>query len=160
MFNSSILSKLTNHRNDEYGGEFDNRIRLLLEIIDEIKQRIDDKVPIFIKLAMCDNSQDDDHHEECWTPKEAVKLADRLIDHGVLMIDVTSGGIVNHGKSRYLLNEDKSLPAQVPLARELKKHIGDRCLIACSGGLDRDLDLLNDLVNNGEFDLALFGKGF
>lgn len=155
-----FLSKLTNHRNDEYGGEFDNRIRLLLEIIDEIKQRIDDKVPIFIKLAMCDNSQDDDHHEECWTPKEAVKLADRLIDHGVLMIDVTSGGIVNHGKSRYLLNEDKSLPAQVPLARELKKHIGDRCLIACSGGLDRDLDLLNDLVNNGEFDLALFGKGF
>lgn len=155
-----FLSKLTNHRNDEYGGEFNNRIKLVLDIVNEVKQRLNDeddhKIPIFIKLAMCDNCEDD----EGWTSEEALKLVDHLIEIGVLVIDVTSGGIVKHGKSRYLLNEDKSVPAQVPLARKLKQHIGDRCLVACSGGLDRDIEMVNELVNNGEFDLALFGKGF
>ncbi|RCK56024.1 NADPH dehydrogenase afvA [Candida viswanathii] len=150
-----FLSGLTNKREDEYGGRFENRIRLAMEVIGEVKARVEG-APVFVKLALCDNCDD----EGSWTPEEALRLADELVKIGVAVIDVTSGGVVEHGTSRYLLNEDKSLPSQVPLARKLKKHVGDRCLVACSGGLDRDVEMLNQFVNNGEFDLALFGKGF
>ena len=89
-----------------------------------------------------------------------MKLADLVIDLGVKVIDVTSGGNVAHCKSRYLLNDDKQLPSQVPLARKLKSHIRNRCLIACSGGLDRDIFKLDEFIANGDFDIALIGKGF
>lgn len=105
---------------------------------------------------MSDNCSD----PEAWSTEDALKLADLVIDLGVKVIDVTSGGNVAHCKSRYLLNDDKQLPSQVPLARKLKSHIRNRCLIACSGGLDRDIFKLDEFIANGDFDIALIGKGF
>lgn len=149
-----FLSKLTNKRADQYGGSFENRVRFLLQIIENIKRKIE--TPIFLKFPMSDNCSD----PEAWSTEDALKLADLVIDLGVKVIDVTSGGNVAHCKSRYLLNDDKQLPSQVSLARKLKSHIRNRCLIACSGGLDRDIFKLDEFIANGDFDIALIGKGF
>ncbi|EMG49738.1 NADH-dependent flavin oxidoreductase, putative [Candida maltosa Xu316] len=134
-----FLSRITNHREDIYG--VSSRSRFLLDIIDEIRdeRRGIRDVPILVKLPMSDNCTD-----EGWSIEDAIEVADMLIERGVRVIDVTSGGIVKDCQSRYLLNEDKSLPSQVPLAKVLKQHVGERCLVACSGGLDRDIERLNE----------------
>ncbi|CAK9435477.1 uncharacterized protein LODBEIA_P02040 [Lodderomyces beijingensis] len=149
----SFLSLVTNHRRDKYGmvnGTKDGSL-LLIEVIQAIKKEV--AVPIFVKLAVCDNLKPDESLEHtAGLCQQLAMLAD--------LIDVTSGGLNADSKSRYLLNHDRSIPGQVPLAIYVKKLVGDKCAVGCSGGLDRDIQQLNQFISRGDFDIAFIGKGF
>jgi len=104
-----FLSPLSNHRADEYGGSFENRSRLLREVIDAVKSIWPDENPLFVRISATDWT------EGGWTLEESVKLAYILKDTGVDLIDCSSGGNVNNAK----------IPAnpgyQVPFAEAVRK---------------------------------------
>src|SRR5690606_42161206 len=83
-----FLSPLSNRRTDRYGGEFENRIRLTLEVVDAVREVWPERLPLFVRISATD------WVEGGWTPEESVELARRLKDHGVDLIDCSSGGLV------------------------------------------------------------------
>lgn len=81
-----FLSPLSNQRQDRYGGSFENRIRLLLEVTAAVREVWPRELPLFVRLSATDWVEDG------WNPDETVKLAQRLKEVGVDLIDVSSGG--------------------------------------------------------------------
>lgn len=81
-----FLSPLSNQRQDQYGGSFDNRIRLLLDVVRAVRAVWPQELPLFVRLSATDWVEDG------WNPDETVELARRLKDLGVDLIDVSSGG--------------------------------------------------------------------
>jgi 2,4-dienoyl-CoA reductase-like NADH-dependent reductase (Old Yellow Enzyme family) len=104
-----FLSPLSNNRIDEYGGSFENRTRLLREVIDAVKSVWPAESPIFVRISATDWT------EEGWTLEESVKLAYILKEMGVDMIDCSSGGNVNNAKIPL------SPGYQVPLSEAIRK---------------------------------------
>ncbi len=81
-----FLSPLSNQRQDGYGGSFDNRIRLLLEVTEAVRAVWPQELPLFVRLSATDWVQDG------WNPEETVALAKQLKTRGVDLVDVSSGG--------------------------------------------------------------------
>jgi len=81
-----FLSPLSNQRNDEYGGPFENRTRLLLQVVNAVKSVWPAENPLFVRISSTDWT------EGGWTIEESVKLAYILKDLGVDLIDCSSGG--------------------------------------------------------------------
>ncbi|GAB2802588.1 NADH:flavin oxidoreductase/NADH oxidase [Halomonas shantousis] len=81
-----FLSPLSNQREDAYGGSFDNRARLLLEVTAAVRRVWPDEWPLFVRLSATD------WEEGGWNIEETVQLAQRLKALGVDLIDVSSGG--------------------------------------------------------------------
>lgn len=87
----SFLSPVSNHRTDEYGGSFENRIRLTLEIVELTRKTIPDDMPLFLRISATDWLDHEDF--ESWRTEDTVRLADILADKGLDLLDVSSGGI-------------------------------------------------------------------
>jgi 2,4-dienoyl-CoA reductase-like NADH-dependent reductase (Old Yellow Enzyme family) len=83
-----FLSPLSNIRQDEYGGSFENRVRLLTEIAAAVRTVWPAGYPLFVRISATDWA------EGGWSPGEAVRLAGLLKDLGVDVIDCSSGGLV------------------------------------------------------------------
>lgn len=83
-----FLSPLSNCRNDEYGGIFENRIRLLLEVVGEVRKVWPFHLPLFVRISVTDWA------EGGWNPVEAVRLSSILKKIGVDLIDCSSGGLI------------------------------------------------------------------
>lgn len=83
-----FLSPLSNQRNDQYGGSFENRIRFLLETVVAVRKVWPDALPLFVRLSATDWT------EGGWDADQTVALSRRLQDLGVDLIDVSSGGNV------------------------------------------------------------------
>lgn len=81
-----FLSPLSNQRQDAYGGSFENRIRLLLEVTEAVRGVWPEDLPLFVRLSATDWVEDG------WNSDETVELARRLKALGVDLIDVSSGG--------------------------------------------------------------------
>ena len=81
-----FLSPLSNQRQDTYGGSFENRIRLTLEVTQAIRAVWPEELPVFVRVSATDWVEDG------WNPDETVRLAERLKALGVDLIDVSSGG--------------------------------------------------------------------
>jgi 2,4-dienoyl-CoA reductase-like NADH-dependent reductase (Old Yellow Enzyme family) len=83
-----FLSPLSNHRRDQYGGDFENRIRLLTEIVGAVRRHWPPGYPLFVRISATDWA------EGGWSPDEAVRLAGVLRSLDVDLIDCSSGGLV------------------------------------------------------------------
>jgi 2,4-dienoyl-CoA reductase-like NADH-dependent reductase (Old Yellow Enzyme family) len=83
-----FLSPLSNQRKDNYGGSFENRIRLLLEITEEIQTVWPQNLPLFVRISATDWA------ENGWDINESVQLSSILKQKGVDLIDTSSGGLV------------------------------------------------------------------
>ena len=83
-----FLSPISNQRSDEYGGSFENRVRLLLEVIDAIRRAWPRERPLFVRISATD------YTEGGWDLQQSIRLAGLLREHGVDLIDVSSGGNV------------------------------------------------------------------
>ena len=81
-----FLSPLSNQRRDQYGGSFENRIRLVLQVTEAVRAVWPEELPLFVRVSATDWVEDG------WNPDETVELARRLQDLGVDLIDVSSGG--------------------------------------------------------------------
>ena len=81
-----FLSPLSNQRRDQYGGSFENRIRLVLQVTEAVRAVWPEELPLFVRVSATDWVEDG------WNPDETVELARRLKALGVDLIDVSSGG--------------------------------------------------------------------
>lgn len=89
---NEFLSPLSNHRTDQYGGSFDNRIRFACEVTEAVRRVWPENLPLFIRLSVTD------WIEGGWTIEDSIALARRLKPLGVDLIDCSSGGVISHVK--------------------------------------------------------------
>src|SRR5450755_549425 len=87
---NSFLSPLSNQRNDDFGGSFENRIRLLREIINEIRSVWPEKFPLFLRISSTD------YTEGGWDLQASIQLATIVKTLGVDLIDASSGGLISN----------------------------------------------------------------
>lgn len=85
---SEFLDPLTNHRKDEYGGRLSGRMRALIEVTDAVREVIPAGMPLLVRISATDWA------DGGWGLEETVKTAKVLKEHGVDLIDVSTGGIV------------------------------------------------------------------
>ncbi|QSG04334.1 NADH:flavin oxidoreductase/NADH oxidase [Natranaeroarchaeum sulfidigenes] len=145
-----FLSPVANDRDDEYGGSFENRIRFPLEVTAAVRDIWPDDRPLFVRLSGTDWLPD----RESWTVEQSARLADRLADAGVDLIDVSSGGI----------HPDQQLPPsgpnyQVPLAEHVREHTSEDVGIGAVGGITTP-EGADALIRNDRADLAIVGREF
>lgn len=86
---SEFLDPLINTRDDEYGGSLANRMRMLVEVVDEVRGVIRDDMPLFVRISATDWA------EGGWNADQSVELARTLKDHGVDLVDVSTGGLID-----------------------------------------------------------------
>lgn len=138
-----FLSPLCNERTDEYGGSFENRTRLLLEVVDAVKEEWPDNLPLFVRISGTDWA------DGGWTVDESVKLSEILKEKGVDVIDCSSAGAVEWQK---IPVEDGF---QVPIAERIKKETG---IHTGAVGLITDAQQAEDIIASGKADLIFFGR--
>ncbi|OJJ65689.1 hypothetical protein ASPBRDRAFT_49584 [Aspergillus brasiliensis CBS 101740] len=151
-----FLSPISNRRTDRYGGSFENRIRLLVEVCDTIRASIPDTMPLLVRISATDWFEFDETSEfpDSWTVEQSTRLAPILADHGVDLVDVSSGGV--HPKSAIAI---KPGPAyQVHLAQEIKRATGDKLVVTAVGGIKTGT-LAEEVVQSG-IDAVQAGRWF
>jgi len=87
-----FLSPLSNIRSDEYGGSLQNRARLLLRIVDTVREIAGPDLPVLVRLSATD------YAEGGFVPEEAAEVGRWTIEHGADLVDVSSGGTIAHPK--------------------------------------------------------------
>ena len=105
-----FLSPLSNHRTDQYGGSFENRIRLTLEVTDAVRGVWPEHLPLFLRISASDWT------ENGWTIEDSVELAKAVRPKGVDLIDCSSGG--NLPAARIPVGPGY----QVPFAEKIKRE--------------------------------------
>ncbi|OCQ98229.1 oxidoreductase [Nostoc sp. MBR 210] len=83
-----FLSPLANQRQDEYGGSFENRTRLLLEVVTAVRQILPETHPLLVRISATD------WIDKGWNIEQSITLSDKLKSLGVDLIDCSSGGII------------------------------------------------------------------
>jgi 2,4-dienoyl-CoA reductase-like NADH-dependent reductase (Old Yellow Enzyme family) len=138
-----FLSPLSNHRSDNYGGSFENRIRLLLEIVKAIQTVWPQNLPLFVRISSTDWA------EGGWNVDEAVKLSSILKQNGVDLIDCSSGGLVPHQKISL------GPGYQVAFAERIKKETG---ILTGAVGLITEAQQAEEILEKGQADLILIAR--
>lgn len=147
-----FLSPVSNQRDDEYGGSFENRIRLTLEIVGLVREVIPDDMPLWLRISATDWLEETDLKDQSWTVEDTVRLAKILAEHGVDVLDVSSGG--NHP-----LQHIHARPAyQSPFAKKVKEAVGDKLLVGTVGNITSGR-LADTLLEEG-LDIIAVGRPF
>ena len=138
-----FLSPLSNVRTDEYGGSFENRIRLTLEVVEAVQSEWPENLPLFVRISASDWA------EGGWNLEESIQLSKILKEKGVDLIDVSSGGAVSHQQIPLGPNY------QVPFAESIKKEVG---ILTGAVGLITDAKQAEEIIVSGKADLVLFAR--
>ena len=138
-----FFSPLSNHRTDRYGGSFDNRIRLLLEIVHAVKMVWPKNLPLFVRISATD------HVEGGWNLTEAIQLSAILKTQGIDLIDCSSGGLVPYAKIPF------GPGYQVPFAAAIKKETG---ILTGAVGLITTVEQSEMILERNEADLILHAR--
>ena len=138
-----FLSPLSNHRTDQYGGSFGNRIRLLHEIVEAVKSVWPGDLPLFVRISVTD------YAEGGWNLEEATALSALLKTEGVDLIDCSSGGLVHYAKVPF------GPGYQVPFAATIRKETG---ILTGAVGLITGADQAEAILENEEADLILIAR--
>ena len=140
---NEFLSPLSNKRNDEYGGNLENRSRLLLEIVDSMRKVWPDENPLFVRLSATDWIEDG------WTIEDSITLSRILKARKVDLVDCSSGGII----------PDIPIPVspgyQVHLARGIKQGSG---ILTGAVGLITTAHQANNIIVNNEADMVFLAR--
>ena len=137
-----FLSPISNYRTDEYGGSFENRIRLLVEVVEAVKRVIPEEMPLFVRVSASEWT------EGGWSIDETVKLTEILSEKGVDVMDCSSGGNIATAKI--------PLEAlyQVPFAEAVRKT----GMKTASVGLITTPQQVNSILEKGQADIVLLGR--
>lgn len=140
-----FYSPLSNHRSDEYGGSFENRIRLLVEIVDVVKEAWSETLPLFVRLSASDWT------EGGWTVEDSIELAKVLKGKNADLIDCSSGGNLPHAK----------VPVgpgyQVPFAETIKKEAG---ILTGAVGIITNPHQAEEIISSGKADVVVMAREF
>jgi 2,4-dienoyl-CoA reductase-like NADH-dependent reductase (Old Yellow Enzyme family) len=138
-----FLSPLANLRTDKYGGGFDNRIRLVLEVADAVRQVWPERLPLLVRISATDWA------EGGWNADESVELARRLRDRGVDLVDCSSGGLVPGAKIPLVPGY------QVGFAARIRREAG---IATAAVGLITEPVQANTIVAEGSADLVFLAR--
>ena len=138
-----FLSPLSNHRVDAYGGDLEGRSRLLFEVTDAVRAAWPDDKPLLVRVSASD-----------WvdgglTVDEVAIVARKLKDHGVDLIDVSSGG--NSPQQQIPIGPGY----QVPFARRIRQESG---LPVAAVGLISEPAQAEQVLANGDADAVLLAR--
>jgi 2,4-dienoyl-CoA reductase-like NADH-dependent reductase (Old Yellow Enzyme family) len=140
-----FLSPISNKRDDEYGGSFENRIRFFIEITEAVRKAIPDAMPLFARISASDWLEDG------WTIDESVELCKLLKSIGVDLIDVSSGGT----------SSGAPVPVgpgyQVPFAERIRRESN---IFTCAVGLITEARQANEIVESGRADAVMMAREF
>lgn len=151
---SSFLSPSSNKRTDEYGGSFENRIRLPLEIAQLTRDAVGPDVPVFLRVSATDWLENSLPEEQGWKLGDTVKLAQALAEQGAIdLIDLSSGGV--HASQKVA----SGVGFQVPFATAVKEAVGDKMLVAAVGMINSGV-LAEKVLNEDGIDVILVGRAF
>lgn len=150
-----FVSPASNHRTDKYGGSFENRVRLVLEVVEDVRAVLPDSMPLFVRLSATDCLENvPEYRGESWTLQDSVKLAPLLAERGVDLLDVTTGG--NHQ-----LQKIKPGPGyQAPFAKTIKGAAGDKMLVSTVGSVSTGKLAEELLTNETPLDAIMAGRPF
>lgn len=138
-----FMSPLSNRRTDAYGGSFENRIRLCLEVAQAVRAAWPAELPLIVRLSATDWA------DGGWTVDETVQLSAQLKALGVDLIDCSSGG---------LTTAQHITPGpgyQVPFARRVRHEAG---IPTAAVGLITTPDQAEGIVANGDADVVLMAR--
>ncbi len=138
-----FLSPLSNTRTDEYGGSFENRARLLCEVIEAVRAVWPDTLPLFVRISATD------WVDGGWDIEQSVALARAIAPLGVDLIDCSTGG--NVAKVRIPVGPGY----QVPFAERVRKEAGVR---TGAVGLITHAGQADEIVRDGKADLVLLAR--
>lgn len=140
-----FLSPLSNFRTDCYGGSFDNRARLALEIVQAMRAQIGSDVPLFMRISATD------WVEGGWDADQSVELARRAAALGVDLIDVSSGGASPAAKI------PMAPGFQVPFADRIRKEAG---VLTGAVGMITTPQQAESILQAQQADLVLLAREF
>ncbi|KAK7964202.1 hypothetical protein PG988_011176 [Apiospora saccharicola] len=162
-----FLSPVSNKRTDNYGGSFENRARLLLELTEQVRAAIPKDMPLLVRISASDwfefaeessEARKEFHPsaEASWTVAQSEKLAPLLADRGVDLLDVSSGGA--HPKAAAPIKPGPGY--QSHFSQAIKKSLGDdtRMAVSAVGGINNG-PLAEQLVQSG-LDVVMAGRWF
>jgi 2,4-dienoyl-CoA reductase-like NADH-dependent reductase (Old Yellow Enzyme family) len=140
-----FMSPLTNKRKDEYGGTFENRIRLLMEVVAAVRSVWPEGYPLFTRISAID------WRDDGWTLDDSVELAALLKKNGVDLLDCSSGGVV----------PDLAIKAgpgyQVPFAEEIRRKTG---ILTGAVGIITTPAQAEEIVSSGQADIVSLAREF
>lgn len=136
-----FYSPLSNQRTDRYGGSFENRIRFLVEVCDAVRARWPEDKPLFVRISATDWT------DGGWDIEQSVELARVLGEHGVDLVDTSTGA-----------NVPAEIPVgpgyQVPFASEIRRA----GMAAAAVGLITEPAQAEEIIASGQADLVMLGR--
>ncbi|WP_044560203.1 FAD-dependent oxidoreductase [Azospirillum sp. B4] len=141
-----FLSPLVNQRNDEWGGDFERRLRFPLEVIRAVRDAIGDR-PLLYRLSVSD------FIEGGLTVEDSERIAPRLCEAGVDAIDISCGSLDRVD----VIVEPMSVPEgwRLPMARRIRKATGKP--VICAGVIRRP-DAAEAAIAQGDTDIISLGR--
>jgi len=138
-----FLSPLANQRTDAYGGSFENRARLLFQVVEVVRATWPEELPLSVRISATDWA------EGGWTIDDSVRLARGLRERGVDLVDVSSGGLVAHAQ----------IPVapgyQVPFAARIR---AEAAVATAAVGMITEPIQANSIIEQGQADLVLLAR--
>lgn len=141
----SFLSPISNQRRDKYGGSFENRIRLLVEVIQAIRAVIPKGMPLLVRVSSTEWMEK--NASESWDVESTIKLAKLLPGLGVDLLDVSSGG--NNEKQAVTPYNDYQIGIAGRIRSELYKA-GIKDLLIGAVGMITEAEAAKAIVENGK----------
>ena len=138
-----FLSPLSNFRQDEFGGSFDNRIRIVLRVAEAARQIWPARLPLFFRISATD------WKEGGWDLEQTIELSKRLKTLGVDLIDVSSGGLVTGVQIAV------GPGYQVKFAEEIRKNAG---IAAGAVGMITEPEQAEAILKGGQADLVIMAR--
>ena len=141
-----FYSPLTNTRDDGWGGDFDGRVRLSLEVARSIRANWPEAKPLFFRVSASD------WLEGGWTIDDTADLARRLKAEGVDVIDCSSGGLGGpHPPIRFPLG-----PAfQADFAASVREAVD---IATMAVGFIWEPEVANEVITSGKADLVALAR--
>jgi 2,4-dienoyl-CoA reductase-like NADH-dependent reductase (Old Yellow Enzyme family) len=140
---NQFLSPISNQREDEYGGDFEGRIRFCLELVDAVRSEWPSDLPLFVRVSASE------WVEGGWGIEDTVELAKRLKDRDVDMLDCSSGG------TSPLQNISAFPGYQLPLSHTVREETG---LPTVGVGLIYEAERAEEALQDGDADIIAIGR--
>lgn len=143
-----FLSPLSNHRDDAYGGNFENRIRLLRRVIAEVRKVWPDRLPLWLRISATDWA-DPDVDGAGWDLEQSCTLVDAIKNDGVDLVDASSGGTLPSAK----------IPVgagfQTPFAAAIRERCG---VVTGAVGMITAPAQADHIIRSGQADVVLLAR--
>jgi 2,4-dienoyl-CoA reductase-like NADH-dependent reductase (Old Yellow Enzyme family) len=138
-----FFSPLSNQRTDEYGGSFENRTRVLFETVDAVRRVWPEDRPLWVRISATDWA------EGGWNEDESARLSALLKGHGVDLIDVSSGALVEYAK--------------IPVGPGYQVHFADKIrheagIATGAVGMITDAAQAETIIRTGQADVVLLAR--